>query len=584
MVIASEHQVDARDYPRPQLRREPWRRLDGLWEFAARPGRDVAGSDCGHWRGSIRVPFAPETAASGIAHVATCGTAGTAVRWTHGTRMVAASSSISAPSTTEPRYGSTVCWLQPTKAATRPSSADITDLGGGQPVTIVVRAEDDPPTWPSRAASRIGSSSRTRSGIRAPPASGRPCGWRRPRDAASHDCAGRRASSDWEIDSTCALAGSRRPTACSSHVTLTRRRPPARRRHVRASSADELSRRIALLRSRHRRLPQRTAVEPRARRTLIDAELELLVDDGRRSIDRRRQLHRAAVGVASGRPLRPQRPPVLPAYGARSGLLARDRATAPDDEALRRDVELAKAMGFNGVRKHQKIEDPRICTGPTVSGCWSGRRCPAPTDSRRTSVRAPHAGVDRGDRARPQPSLHRRVGARSTNRGACRTCPTVAAQRHYVQALYHLTQDAGPHRPVIGNDGWESVATDIIGIHDYDPNPERIARTLLLATTWFRACSARSARAARTHAGGTHELEPSDCAHRVRRHRVFRRPDAHGATRAATTARLSSRRIRSCCRPCSSRASSPGSATRSLPIPTRRPTDCFARTGPRSSR
>ncbi|MGN6390461.1 MAG: glycoside hydrolase family 2 protein [Burkholderiaceae bacterium] len=33
--------------------------------------------------------------------------------------------------------------------------------------------------------------------------------------------------------------------------------------------------------------------------------------------------------------------------------------TAPSDEALKRDVELAKAMGFNGVRKHQKIECPR---------------------------------------------------------------------------------------------------------------------------------------------------------------------------------------------------------------------------------
>src|SRR5678816_3192379 len=32
---------------------------------------------------------------------------------------------------------------------------------------------------------------------------------------------------------------------------------------------------------------------------------------------------------------------------------------APNDEALRQDVELAKAMGFNGVRKHQKIENPR---------------------------------------------------------------------------------------------------------------------------------------------------------------------------------------------------------------------------------
>ena len=46
--------------------------------------------------------------------------------------------------------------------------------------------------------------------------------------------------------------------------------------------------------------------------------------------------------------------------------------------------------------------------------------------------------------------------------------PDSPAQRHYVQALYHLTKTLDPTRPVIGNDGWESVATDIIGIHDYD--------------------------------------------------------------------------------------------------------------------
>jgi beta-galactosidase/beta-glucuronidase len=33
--------------------------------------------------------------------------------------------------------------------------------------------------------------------------------------------------------------------------------------------------------------------------------------------------------------------------------------TAPSDRALRRDIELAMAMGFNGARKHQKVEDPR---------------------------------------------------------------------------------------------------------------------------------------------------------------------------------------------------------------------------------
>ncbi|HEY8798239.1 MAG TPA: sugar-binding domain-containing protein, partial [Candidatus Dormibacteraeota bacterium] len=33
--------------------------------------------------------------------------------------------------------------------------------------------------------------------------------------------------------------------------------------------------------------------------------------------------------------------------------------TAGTDAELRRDIELAKSMGFNGARKHQKIEDPR---------------------------------------------------------------------------------------------------------------------------------------------------------------------------------------------------------------------------------
>ena len=43
--------------------------------------------------------------------------------------------------------------------------------------------------------------------------------------------------------------------------------------------------------------------------------------------------------------------------------------------------------------------------------------------------------------------------------------------RYYVRSLYYLTKTLDPTRPVVGNDGWESVAmaTDIIGIHDYDP-------------------------------------------------------------------------------------------------------------------
>ena len=42
--------------------------------------------------------------------------------------------------------------------------------------------------------------------------------------------------------------------------------------------------------------------------------------------------------------------------------------TAPSDDALRRDVELAREMGFNGARKHQKIEDPRYLYWADVPG------------------------------------------------------------------------------------------------------------------------------------------------------------------------------------------------------------------------
>ncbi|KAK3060482.1 hypothetical protein LTR53_020097, partial [Teratosphaeriaceae sp. CCFEE 6253] len=32
--------------------------------------------------------------------------------------------------------------------------------------------------------------------------------------------------------------------------------------------------------------------------------------------------------------------------------------TPPSQEALKQDILLSKAMGFNGCRKHQKVEDP----------------------------------------------------------------------------------------------------------------------------------------------------------------------------------------------------------------------------------
>jgi hypothetical protein len=149
--------------------------------------------------------------------------------------------------------------------------------------------------------------------------------------------------------------------------------------------------------------------------------------------------------------------------------------TAPDDNALRRDVELAKAMGFNGVRKHQKIEDPRYLYWADTLGLLVWEEMPSAYRFTRTSIeRLTREWKDAIRRDISHPCIVAWVPFNES--WGVPDLPESPAQRHYVQALYHLTKTLDPTRPVIGNDGWESVATDIVGIHDYDDNAERIAR------------------------------------------------------------------------------------------------------------
>ena len=60
---------------------------------------------------------------------------------------------------------------------------------------------------------------------------------------------------------------------------------------------------------------------------------------------------------------------------------------APSDEALRRDVELAKEMGFNGVRKHQKIEDPRYLYWADKLGLLVWEEMPSAYRFTRTAIK-----------------------------------------------------------------------------------------------------------------------------------------------------------------------------------------------------
>jgi beta-galactosidase/beta-glucuronidase len=147
--------------------------------------------------------------------------------------------------------------------------------------------------------------------------------------------------------------------------------------------------------------------------------------------------------------------------------------TAPSDAHLKRDVELAKLMGFNGVRKHQKIEDPRYLYWADKLGLLVWEEMPsAYRFSPKAISRMVREWTEAIHRDYSHPCIV--VWVAFNESWGVPNLTLTQAHRNAVEALYHLTRTLDATRPVIGNDGWEASATDILGIHDYDCNPEKL--------------------------------------------------------------------------------------------------------------
>lgn len=140
--------------------------------------------------------------------------------------------------------------------------------------------------------------------------------------------------------------------------------------------------------------------------------------------------------------------------------------TPASDEAMRHDVELTKAMGFNGVRKHQKVEDPRYLYWADRLGLlvW-GEMANAYQYSETAVMRlmAEWAQVIARDYNHPcivaWVPLNESWGVPQLWHDP--------RQIHLLYALYHQTKALDPTRLVISNDGWEHALSDLCTIHDY---------------------------------------------------------------------------------------------------------------------
>ncbi|MFC7549557.1 glycoside hydrolase family 2 protein [Plantactinospora sp. GCM10030261] len=145
---------------------------------------------------------------------------------------------------------------------------------------------------------------------------------------------------------------------------------------------------------------------------------------------------------------------------------------APSPTALRREVELIKELGFNAVRVHQKVEDPRFLYWADRLGLlvWAETANAYAFGARSVELlTAEWMDIVRRDRSHPCVVTWVPINESwGVPRG-----PGVAAQRHYARALASLTRALDPTRPVVSNDGWEHVDSDIWTTHDYTQDGDR---------------------------------------------------------------------------------------------------------------
>lgn len=206
--------------------------------------------------------------------------------------------------------------------------------------------------------------------------------------------------------------------------------------------------------------------------TLIDAEIQLWEQD--KLLDEvKSYTAMRTVGIQRDRFMLNGRPYYLRLV-LDQGYWEETLMTPPSDAALRRDVELVKAMGFNGVRKHQKIEDPRFLYWADVLGLLVWEEMPSAYRFTPKAVeRMTKEWTEVIERDISHPCIV--VWVPFNESWGVPNLVETPAHRNYVLAIYHLTKTLDPSRPVVGNDGWESTDTDILAIHDYETNPTQLA-------------------------------------------------------------------------------------------------------------
>ncbi|MBI3666580.1 MAG: glycoside hydrolase family 2, partial [Acidobacteria bacterium] len=140
--------------------------------------------------------------------------------------------------------------------------------------------------------------------------------------------------------------------------------------------------------------------------------------------------------------------------------------TPPSDDAIQYDIRLTKEMGFNGARKHQKLEDPRYLYWADKMGLLvSSEMANAYLYDDVYAVAFTREWIEAVERDYNHPSII--IWAPINESWGVPDLRDPRQQQH-LKSLYALTRSLDSTRLVIDNEGWEHTdSTDLFALHDY---------------------------------------------------------------------------------------------------------------------
>ena len=141
--------------------------------------------------------------------------------------------------------------------------------------------------------------------------------------------------------------------------------------------------------------------------------------------------------------------------------------TAPSTVALYEDIIKMRQLGFNGCRKHQKIEDDRFYYYADVLGYILWSEMPSMyTNTENSRVVFEKEWMETVVQHYNHPSVL--VWTPLNESWGVEDILHSKVEQEFANTLYYKTKEYDPYRLVITNDGWEHTISDIITIHHYE--------------------------------------------------------------------------------------------------------------------